>query len=155
MEGLHCNTKMHVVCRLFIVLYFFYLPLLHTILDITSVEFLDGRRIIHHSKNFSINKLQEDLFNFTAKCVAEFTKEKAITKKLPVGFAFSFPVKQENLTSGKLLRWTKGYKATGAEHKDVVQLLKAAFDKWVSIFNPRRTCLRVTVVVLCVCVSPH
>ena len=80
-------------------------------------------------KRFSIDKTQEDLFEFIAQSVAEFIKERKITKKLPVGFPFSFPVKQESLISGKLIRLTRGYKATGVEGKDVVQLLKAAFDR--------------------------
>lgn len=72
---------------------------------------------------------QEVLFDFIADCVAKFIKDRKIAKKLPLGFTFSFPVKQESLISGKLIRWTKDFKATGAEGQDVVQLLKAAFDK--------------------------
>lgn len=72
---------------------------------------------------------QEILFDFIADSVAKFIKDRKITKKLPLGFTFSFPVKQDSLVSGKLIRWTKDFKATGAEGEDVVQLLKAAFDR--------------------------
>ena len=64
---------------------------------------------------------QEILFNFIAQCVADFNKEQKITTKLPLGFTFSFPVKQHSLTSGDLIRWTKDFTATGAVGKNVVQ----------------------------------
>ncbi len=67
------------------------------------------------------------LFDFIAKCVAEFVKKQNITTKLPLGFTFSFPVKQLSLTSGTLIRWTKDFTATGVVGENVVQLLKEAF----------------------------
>lgn len=71
----------------------------------------------------------ERLFGFIAKCVADFVKEQNLTKKLPLGFTFSFPVYQTSLTSGTLIRWTKDFSATGVVDHDVVKLLKEAFDK--------------------------
>ena len=77
---------------------------------------------------------QEVLFDFIAESAANFIKDRNITKKLPLAFTFSFPVKQESLTSGKLICWTKEYMATGAVGEDVVKLLKDAFKrKGVSI----------------------
>lgn len=70
---------------------------------------------------------QEVLFDFIAKSVADFMEEQKITSKLPLGFTFSFPVQQHSLISGSLIRWTKDFSATGAEGKDVVQLLRDAF----------------------------
>lgn len=72
---------------------------------------------------------QEKLFDFIAQCVADFIKEQNITAKLPLGFTFSFPVKQHSLTSGDLIRWTKDFTASGAVGKNVVHLLKEAFDR--------------------------
>ena len=72
---------------------------------------------------------QEKLFDFIAKCVAEFIKEQNITKKLPLGFTFSFPVHQTSLISGTLIRWTKDFTATGAEGNDVVLMLRDAFQR--------------------------
>ncbi len=69
------------------------------------------------------------LFDFIAKCVADFVKKQNITKKLPLGFTFSFPVKQLSLTAGTLIRWTKDFTASGVEGENVVQLLKDAFDR--------------------------
>ena len=72
---------------------------------------------------------QEVLFDFVAECVAEFIKDRKITKKLPLGFTFSFPVENTSLISGTLIRWTKDFTATGAVGEDVVRLLKEAFDR--------------------------
>ena len=49
--------------------------------------------------------------------------EHNITQKLPLGFTFSFPVKQSSLISGDLIRWTKDFTASGAEGRDVVEML--------------------------------
>ena len=74
---------------------------------------------------------QEVPYDFIASSVAKFIRDKKVTKrKLPIGFVVSFPVKQENLTSGKLIHWTRDFKAEG---EDVVQLLKAAFDREVHV----------------------
>lgn len=69
----------------------------------------------------------EKLFDKVAKQVANFITEKSITKRLPLGFTFSFPTENFSLNSGKLLRWTKGFQAEDAIGKDPVQLLKDAF----------------------------
>lgn len=72
---------------------------------------------------------QEILFDFIAKSVAEFMEEHKISTKLPLGFTFSFPVRQTSLISGTLIRWTKDFSATGAEGEDVVRLLRDAFAR--------------------------
>lgn len=54
---------------------------------------------------------------------------------LPLGFTFSFPCKQDDLTCAKLVNWTKGFKASDVEGKDVVQLLREACQRLnVSIY---------------------
>lgn len=50
-------------------------------------------------------------------------------EKLPLGFTFSFPCKQEGLTCAKLVSWTKGFKASNVEGNDVVQLLREACSR--------------------------
>ncbi|PIO74564.1 Hexokinase [Teladorsagia circumcincta] len=47
-------------------------------------------------------------------------------QKLPLGFTFSFPCKQEGLTCAKLINWTKGFNASDVEGSDVVTLLRDA-----------------------------
>ncbi len=49
--------------------------------------------------------------------------------RMPLGFTFSFPCIQEGLSSARLTTWTKGFKCTGVEGEDVVQLLKEAIDR--------------------------
>ena len=71
---------------------------------------------------------REDLFGFITENVADFIKEHNITRKLPLGFTFSFPVRQTSLISGTLIRWTKGYNVSGVVEEDVVKLLQAAFQ---------------------------
>ncbi|XP_046851695.1 hexokinase-2-like isoform X2 [Xenia sp. Carnegie-2017] len=67
------------------------------------------------------------LFDYIAECICNFVKEKNVQDKvLPLGFTFSFPVKMLSLTSGVLVKWTKGFTASGVENKDVVVLLKEA-----------------------------
>lgn len=67
------------------------------------------------------------LFGYIAGCISLFVKKNKINdRSLPLGFTFSFPVKQLSLTSGLLIRWTKGFTAAGVENQDVVRLLKEA-----------------------------
>jgi len=76
-----------------------------------------------------ITTTQEVLFDHVADCVAEFIAEHGIKETLPLGYTFSFPVDQQSLTSGILVRWTKDFDADGAVGKDVVQLLVDAFKR--------------------------
>jgi len=50
-------------------------------------------------------------------------------KALPLGFTFSFPLKQVGLTKGYLKSWTKGFGCSGVIGKDVVKLLKDAIKR--------------------------
>jgi len=57
-----------------------------------------------------------------------------IQYRIPLGFTFSFPCKQEGLSSARLVSWTKGFKCSGVEGQDVVELLKDAIDRR-NVFN--------------------
>lgn len=46
-----------------------------------------------------------------------------------LGFCFSFPCEQTSLRSGTLIHWTKGFRAEGAEGKDVVKLLESSLRR--------------------------
>ncbi|XP_064209914.1 hexokinase-2 isoform X2 [Anguilla rostrata] len=71
-----------------------------------------------------------DLFDHIADCLADFLEKLGIKdKKLPLGFTFSFPCQQTKLDESVLLSWTKGFKASGVEGKDVVSLLRKAIKK--------------------------
>ena len=72
------------------------------------------------------------LFDHIAKCLADFVTDRNIrneSQSLPLGFTFSFPCKQEGLAVGKLTNWTKGFKCSGVEGEDVVQLLRQALAR--------------------------
>uniref|UniRef100_A0A8C8A3X8 Hexokinase-2 n=1 Tax=Oryzias sinensis TaxID=183150 RepID=A0A8C8A3X8_9TELE len=70
------------------------------------------------------------LFDHVVDCLANFMEMKGIkNKKLPLGFTFSFPCLQTQLDESVLLSWTKGFKLSGVEGKDVVSLLRAAIKK--------------------------
>ena len=56
--------------------------------------------------------------------------------RLPLGFTFSFPCRQESLASARLTGWTKGFKCSGVEGEDVGELLqKAVLRRGVSKFT--------------------
>lgn len=69
----------------------------------------------------------ETFFDYIAHHISLFVKKHDLSdRSLPLGFTFSFPVRQSSLTSGSLIRWTKGFSASGVENEDVVKLLKEA-----------------------------
>ena len=72
---------------------------------------------------------KEDLFNFIGQSMADFMKKHNVTRKLPLGFTFSFPVEQTSLTSGTLKRWTKDFSAEGAVGRDVIEMLQEALSR--------------------------
>ncbi|XP_063167085.1 hexokinase-2-like isoform X2 [Candoia aspera] len=67
------------------------------------------------------------LFDYIAECLANFMEQLQIKdRKLPLGFTFSFPCHQTKLDESILDTWTKGFKCSGVEGKDVVSLLRNA-----------------------------
>lgn len=72
----------------------------------------------------------EELFDHIVYCIADFLDYMGLRgASLPLGFTFSFPCDQTKLDEGILLKWTKGFKASGCEGKDVVKLLKEAVQR--------------------------
>uniref|UniRef100_A0A8D0GUN0 Hexokinase-2 n=1 Tax=Sphenodon punctatus TaxID=8508 RepID=A0A8D0GUN0_SPHPU len=70
------------------------------------------------------------LFDHIAECLANFLDKLRIKdKKLPLGFTFSFPCQQTKLDESILVTWTKGFKSSGVEGKDVVSLIRKAIRK--------------------------
>lgn len=70
------------------------------------------------------------LFDHIAECLANFMSEHNVYKeRLPLGFTFSFPLRQLGLTKGLLATWTKGFNCDGVVDRDVVQLLKDAIAR--------------------------
>ncbi|MBN3321348.1 HXK2 protein, partial [Atractosteus spatula] len=70
------------------------------------------------------------LFDHIAECLSNFLDKLGMKdKKLPLGFTFSFPCQQTKLDESILVTWTKGFKSSGVEGKDVVALLRKAIKK--------------------------
>lgn len=72
----------------------------------------------------------EQLFDHIAASLAAFVKSRKLDEQiLPLGFTFSFPVRQMGLDKGELITWTKGFKCEGVEGSDVVAMLKKSIEK--------------------------
>jgi hexokinase len=73
----------------------------------------------------------EKLFDFIADSIVDFVKKRHIYSPtgIKMGFTFSFPVRQTDLASGVLIKWTKDFSASGVEGKDVVRLLDEAMSR--------------------------
>lgn len=72
----------------------------------------------------------EDLFNFVALTLKNFVeKEDGKNEQKALGFTFSFPVRQNSVSSGSLIRWTKGFSVEDMVGKDVAQCLDDALAR--------------------------
>ncbi|KAG9508929.1 Hexokinase HKDC1 [Fragariocoptes setiger] len=96
---------------------------------------LDGRHVHMDGEIYAIPQeimlgTGQQLFDHIAECLAHFMEKRDVKQYcLPLGFTFSFPCRQEGLTRGRLVRWTKGFRCTGVENQDVVQLLREAIKR--------------------------
>ncbi|XP_074143304.1 hexokinase-2 [Sminthopsis crassicaudata] len=93
------------------------------------------RGVEMHNKIYSIPQevmhgTGDELFDHIVQCIADFLEYMGMKGvSLPLGFTFSFPCQQNRLDESILLKWTKGFKATGCEGEDVVVLLKEAIHR--------------------------
>ncbi|KAM5301012.1 hexokinase-3 isoform 1-T1 [Glossophaga mutica] len=72
----------------------------------------------------------QQLFDFAARCLSEFLDEFPVgNRRLQLGFNFSFPCHQMGLDKSILISWTKGFRCSGVEGQDVVQLLREAIKR--------------------------
>lgn len=74
----------------------------------------------------------EALFDYIAEKLANFVAEEeqqARCRKRELGFTFSFPVMQNSINSGDLIRWTKGFCIDDMVSKDVVEELSKALQR--------------------------
>ncbi|CAL9131717.1 unnamed protein product, partial [Musa textilis] len=77
----------------------------------------------------------EELFNFIASILKRFVQsDNDGFQQLPdvrkdLGFTFSFPVKQLSISSGVLIKWTKGFSIEDAVGKEIAQCLNEAMTK--------------------------
>lgn len=66
------------------------------------------------------------LFGAIARFIGRFLAERGMSGPLPLGFTFSFAIRQSSIDRGELIAWTKGWTAEGVVGRDVVELLNAA-----------------------------
>lgn len=72
----------------------------------------------------------QQLFDFAARCLSEFLDAFPVgDQRLQLGFSFSFPCHQTGLDRSILISWTKGFRCSGVEGQDVVQLLRDAIER--------------------------
>ncbi|XP_074197521.1 hexokinase-2 isoform X3 [Camelus bactrianus] len=101
------------------------------------VRVRNGKRrgVEMHNKIYSIPQevmhgTGDELFDHIVQCIADFLEYMGMKGvSLPLGFTFSFPCQQNSLDESILLKWTKGFKASGCEGEDVVTLLKEAIHR--------------------------
>ncbi|KAL6620558.1 hypothetical protein ACP70R_035697 [Stipagrostis hirtigluma subsp. patula] len=76
-----------------------------------------------------------ELFDFIAAALAKFVETEGDDFHLPegrqreLGFTFSFPVHQNSISSGTLIKWTKGFSINGTVGEDVVAELSRAMER--------------------------
>ncbi|KAK7307916.1 hypothetical protein VNO77_41392 [Canavalia gladiata] len=73
----------------------------------------------------------EDLFDFIASSLKEFIAKEGDGSNISqdrraLGFTFSFPVKQMSVSSGILIKWTKGFSIVDMVGRDVAACLQEA-----------------------------
>ncbi|XP_022738052.1 hexokinase-3-like isoform X4 [Durio zibethinus] len=70
----------------------------------------------------------EDLFDFIASSLQHLVEKGNDSEQSPIikelGFTFSFPVKQTSVSSGILIKWTKGFAITDMVGKEVAGVLQ-------------------------------
>lgn len=70
------------------------------------------------------------LFDHIADCINRFIHDHSLkNEKLPLGFTFSFPCKQEGLAKARLSKWTKGFRCEGVVNEDICFLLHEAMKR--------------------------
>ncbi len=82
-------------------------------------------------KKKDITGTGKELFDFIAGKIKDFMQIYKISpnEKRCLGFTFSFPMDQTDITNGSLIRWTKEFSATGVVGRDVVSLLESALKR--------------------------
>lgn len=83
----------------------------------------------------------QDLFDFCAECLHTFIKDHfgggkdadgkdgpILEEDIALGFTFSYPMEQEAIDHGKLVRWTKGFGNPNTEGKDCAAMFRKSLE---------------------------
>ncbi|XP_041009045.1 hexokinase-1-like [Juglans microcarpa x Juglans regia] len=100
-----------------------------------------GKHIIHQEfdevaiPRHLMTGSSDELFDFIAAALAKFVATEsegfhpAPGRQRELGFTFSFPVRQLSISSGTLIKWTKGFNIEDVVGQDVVGELTKAMEK--------------------------
>lgn len=82
-----------------------------------------------------MSSTSENLFDFIASSLKEFVEregggsENSLNRRRELGFTFSFPVKQTSVSSGILIKWTKGFCIEDTVGREVNECLEQAMTR--------------------------
>ena len=98
------------------------------------VKLTGGEPVVQCEVDYLDNEMKsasgEKLFNSLAQVVARFLqKENLAGQEIPLGFTFSFPMAQQSLSEGTLVKWTKGFDCSDVIDRNVADLLTNALSK--------------------------
>ena len=98
------------------------------------VKLTGGEPVVQSEVDYLDNEMKlasgEKLFNSLAQVVARFLqKENLAGQEIPLGFTFSFPMAQQSLCEGTLVKWTKGFDCSDVVDQNVANLLSNALSK--------------------------
>ncbi|EOA30392.1 hypothetical protein CARUB_v10013513mg [Capsella rubella] len=97
----------------------------------STLEVQDVER--HSIPTSLMNSTSEVLFDFLASSLQMFIEKEVFNLSQPVkrelAFTFSFPVKQTSISSGVLIKWTKGFAISEMAGEDIAECLQGALNK--------------------------
>lgn len=101
------------------------------LLELAKGEILKEEFKFYHISDEARLACGIELFDYLAECVKDFMKLKGLSMdvKIPMGFTFSFPMKQHSLHSAELVTWTKSFNCPSVVGNDVVELLQNSLFK--------------------------
>lgn len=101
------------------------------LLELAHGEFVKEEFTFYHISDEARLGCGIELFDYLAECVKDFmvSKNMPVDMKVPMGFTFSFPMKQHSLHSAELVTWTKSFNCPSVVGCDVVQLLQSSLRK--------------------------
>jgi hexokinase len=80
----------------------------------------------------------QELFDFCADCLNTFISDHFggpdgtvhLEEDIALGFTFSYPMEQDKIDHGKLVRWTKGFGNPNTEGNDCAAMFRKSLEKY-------------------------
>ncbi|CAN8288368.1 unnamed protein product [Cochlearia groenlandica] len=98
-------------------------------------SYLDVQDVERHPiPSHLMNSTSEVLFNFLAFSLERFIEKEGSEAspqdvKRELAFTFSFPVKHNSISSGVLIKWTKGFEISEMVGEDIAECLQGALNR--------------------------